>query len=285
MRTKSIGVILLIFISFSISAQSWRYEEGSDPFDGKYRVAYVVGTGGDFPYQNPMLHINLFAANLDKPNIYLSDVPSSICDNKTVLIKFDNDPQIFKAGVSGSRDNELWFLDFLNSHPLNLSGFPIVSNDDIKGYNPAVYILEPYVSAYFRAEPNSWSEIIYEGKTGDTIRVLNFDTSTYYWLVLFNDYSTQRGFIGYVDQKSIPTKNKQFKDMRYNPKSSAPIAKALTSLHPQNEPVKETELDSFIRYIKTHKKMYVRMSSDCVSVDYEFSLSGSTAAMNYVFKK
>ena len=45
------------------------------------------------------------------------------------------------------------------------------------------------------------------------------------------------------------------------------------------------QFDDFIKDLKSHSKMYVRLLSDCKKYDCEFSLSGSTAAINFVMTK
>jgi len=42
---------------------------------------------------------------------------------------------------------------------------------------------------------------------------------------------------------------------------------------------------NLIKAIKTHAKMYVRLSNDCRKYNCEFSLRGSAVALNFVFRK
>jgi hypothetical protein len=42
---------------------------------------------------------------------------------------------------------------------------------------------------------------------------------------------------------------------------------------------------NFIKNLKTHAKMYVRLSNDCRIYRCEFSLKGSTVALNFVFRE
>lgn len=44
----------------------------------------------------------------------------------------------------------------------------------------------------------------------------------------------------------------------------------------------QEEFDDFIKNIKAHSKMSIRLQSDCVKYDCVFSLNGSTAAINFV---
>ena len=62
--------ILLLFLTFSLNSftQSWKYNSGGNAFDGKYKVAYVIGKCSDFPYNNPVLTINNFERHLRAQN-------------------------------------------------------------------------------------------------------------------------------------------------------------------------------------------------------------------------
>lgn len=47
----------------------------------------------------------------------------------------------------------------------------------------------------------------------------------------------------------------------------------------------DSELKLFIKDVKTYSVMHVRLLSDCIKSDFEFSLKGSTTALNFVFSK
>ena len=55
-------IILTLTLLFSLSSlsQNWKYEDGGSAFDGKYKTAYIQGTGNKFPYKTPSLIINKF---------------------------------------------------------------------------------------------------------------------------------------------------------------------------------------------------------------------------------
>ena len=87
-------ITLTIALLFSLSSlsQTWKYEEGGSAFDGKYKTAFVKGTGTKFPYQNPSLVINKFEGK--SINFYISD--GGYFQKNTgirVLWAFDNEPE------------------------------------------------------------------------------------------------------------------------------------------------------------------------------------------------
>ena len=67
---KAFLIIVIFFIVFNSSAQSWSYHSGGNAFDGKYKTASVKGYGTDYPYAEPLLVINMF--NEESLNFYLS---------------------------------------------------------------------------------------------------------------------------------------------------------------------------------------------------------------------
>jgi len=105
--------ILLLFLTFSLNSftQSWKYNSGGNAFDGKYKVAYVIGKCSDFPYNNPVLTINNFEErNL---NFYISNSGHySDEDDVEVLFIFDAEPNTIYSSdkISLSKDNETIFL-------------------------------------------------------------------------------------------------------------------------------------------------------------------------------
>lgn len=57
--------VLLLFVLFTLNlnAQSWKKSSGGNAFDGKYKSAFVVGKGTDYPYNKPLLVINVYNEN------------------------------------------------------------------------------------------------------------------------------------------------------------------------------------------------------------------------------
>ena len=57
---KKIIFIAILLRQIMVSAQNWSFESGGNVFDGKYKTSSIKGKGTDFPYNNPLLVINLF---------------------------------------------------------------------------------------------------------------------------------------------------------------------------------------------------------------------------------
>jgi len=64
-------LFIAILITHLLSAQTWKYKSGGNAFDGKYRTASVEGKGNDYPYNDPVLVINLF--NEESLNFYITN--------------------------------------------------------------------------------------------------------------------------------------------------------------------------------------------------------------------
>ena len=63
--------VLFLYIQINVSAQSWKYENGGDAFDGKYKTSFVKGTGSNYPYNKPILAINKYDTST-AVNFYIS---------------------------------------------------------------------------------------------------------------------------------------------------------------------------------------------------------------------
>ena len=63
--------ILFLYTQTNVSAQSWKYENGGDVFDGKYKTSFVKGTGSNYPYNKPILAINKYDTS-PAVNFYIS---------------------------------------------------------------------------------------------------------------------------------------------------------------------------------------------------------------------
>jgi hypothetical protein len=101
--------IFLIFIIPS-HAQKWTYKLSGNEFDGQYKTAKVIGSGGNFPYQSPSLVINYFVRD-NNLNIYLANAGYAGCDEKSMVVKFNNDEKLYAMNASTNSDNDLWFID------------------------------------------------------------------------------------------------------------------------------------------------------------------------------
>lgn len=106
---KIIFLLICLLTTFSYS-QTWKFESGKDSFDGNYRTSYVVGKS-DFPYDKPILSINIF--NEKDMNFYISSsgyYPTE--DDVKVLLKFNNETNTIYTSnyISLSKDKKTIFL-------------------------------------------------------------------------------------------------------------------------------------------------------------------------------
>lgn len=276
---KLILGFIISFLAVTTFGQSWTYKQGGDVFDGTYKTSVVIGKGSEFPYTKPLFVINVFKGETDKPNIYVRDVPSSICDNNKVLIKFDNDDYTFTPSVTSSENKEIWFLHF---DELDFNTNSALKKDTImESFNVIEYKIESGAKAVIRKEPNPNSKIIMTLNKEEIIDIFNYDANIGYWGGRFIDLNG-KVFIGFINELFIG-------DLKENSKKTTRII---------NVPIIKEFLDSslvdvganqgvvkFLNELKVHKIMHLRLMSDCVKSDFEFSLSGSTAAVNFVFKK
>jgi len=109
--------ILLITTTSLIYSQNWSYKSGGSAFDGKYKTASIIGEGTDYPYNKPILVINLYKE--ESLNFYISNSGfyQSLADIEILWI-FDNEPNIiYKShNFTKSKDGKVLFLDdFKNS--------------------------------------------------------------------------------------------------------------------------------------------------------------------------
>jgi len=127
--------------------------------------------------------------------------------------------------------------------------------------NPNIYLS----NVTYAGCDNKQIKIIFDNES----KVYNFTATTnenqdiwFLHLIIYEDVN-----IGYYDQdrKEWITRNSPY----YKPQSK----------------FDKNEFDNFIKDIKNRTKMHVRLQSDCTKYDCVFSLKGSTAALNFVFKK
>jgi len=92
----------------------WSYKSKSTDFGGKYKVAWEVGYGGEYPYKNASLNI-VKNQGSSKVKIYISDAGYSGCNNLFLYFKFNGDENIYASNsVSSGTNNDAWFLNRLN---------------------------------------------------------------------------------------------------------------------------------------------------------------------------
>jgi hypothetical protein len=271
--------LLLLFQMIIVNSQSWSFKKGGDVFDGTYKTSSVIGRGDKFPYTKPMFVINVFKGETEDPNIYITEVPSAVCSNNRVLIKFDNDDYTFTPRVTSSEDHEFWFLHF---YGLDFGTNSQIRKDTIlEPFNILEYKIEPGAKVVFRTESNPNANIILTLNKEETIEIFNHDSKTGYWSGKYKD-SNGKEFLGFINDLFIS-------DLKTNAKETSriiryPIIKEYIDPNLKNAGQNQ-ELIKFINGIKSHKTMYIRLLSDCIKSDLEFSLNGSTTAINFVFSK
>jgi hypothetical protein len=113
---KKLLFTLAIFISFASFGQTWKYSEGGNAFDGKYKTSIVTGVGTNFPYNKPSIVINKFEGK--DINFYISD--GGYFQDGTgirVLWVFDNEPDILYStyDYSISSDGKILFFSEFNN--------------------------------------------------------------------------------------------------------------------------------------------------------------------------
>lgn len=107
--------ILFLYTQTNIKAQSWKYENGGDAFDGKYKTSFVKGSGSKFPYNDPILAINKYD-NSPAVNFYISSA-GYFQENTSVKILwvFNTEPDVIYSTYDWSYSSDgktLFFVKF-----------------------------------------------------------------------------------------------------------------------------------------------------------------------------
>lgn len=120
--------MILFFFSFCVTiyGQKWTYSSGGNAFDGKYKTSSVIGNGGEFPYQNPQLVVNLFD-NGSSPNIYFADVGYAGCDDKIIYLNFDDNNKVYSFYCSTNSDKDVWFISYSQYHKSDLTTIELLN--------------------------------------------------------------------------------------------------------------------------------------------------------------
>lgn len=85
-------IYILLFLSFGASAQKWSYNEGGNPFDGKYKTSSITGISSNTPYNSPIIVINKFDES-DDFNFYISEV-AYFQSYPDIFWSFNNNPDV-----------------------------------------------------------------------------------------------------------------------------------------------------------------------------------------------
>ena len=112
MKKVLLVVLVLVLGINSMSGQRWESSSNNDDFSGKFRAASVVGSGTEFPYNDPMIVINKFDAR-DGINFYLNGSGYwTSGTNVSIFWKFNNDDDIYISySFSHSNDGSTVFFD------------------------------------------------------------------------------------------------------------------------------------------------------------------------------
>jgi len=269
---------MFILVTFTLNGQSWTYSEGGNVFDGKYKTSSTTGKGYEFPYTKPVFVINVFEGKADEPNIYLTNVPSSVCANNKVLIKFDGDDYTFRPSVTSSSDKETWFLNF---YSLDFSTNSILSKDTIfETHDVMEYKIESGAKLVMRKEFNPNSPILLTLNKEEIIELFIHMKNGFWGGRFINSKGDTT--IGFINDLYIG-------DLKVNGKYTkktirVPIIKEYVDPNLKGVGLNQ-ELANFIDKLKSYKIMHVRLLSDCIKSDFEFSLIGSSAAVNFVFRE
>ena len=108
--------ILFLCTTTNVSAQSWKYENGGDAFDGKYKTSFIKGLGREFPYNKPILAINKFDKN-SSINFYISSAGYFQEDTGVkILWVFNTEPNVIYSTYdwSYSSDGKIIFFKEFN---------------------------------------------------------------------------------------------------------------------------------------------------------------------------
>lgn len=108
MLSKCIKLVLIsMLVAINIQAQ-WKTGSGGNKFDGEYKFAKVIGKGGEWPNNKPILTINKF--NTSEPNIYLADIGYTGCSYGKISIAFDDTDEILDFYSTPNKSNDAAFF-------------------------------------------------------------------------------------------------------------------------------------------------------------------------------
>ena len=105
---KSILIMITFAICFNMNGQ-WKYKSGSNQFDGSFKMSYVIGKGGKFPYNSPTFVINRFESR--DINVYLTGIGYTGCDYNSIKISFGDNKIYEDNGVTENSDRDALFIE------------------------------------------------------------------------------------------------------------------------------------------------------------------------------
>ena len=109
-------LLILLFLPIAIYGQAWSYSNGSNKFDGKYKMAYASVNGGQFPYNEPSLIITKYESSSLKFYLNNSGYYQYNTDLSVEFV-FDDSDKVFEVDdFSLSDDGSAIFLNSMVSY-------------------------------------------------------------------------------------------------------------------------------------------------------------------------
>lgn len=104
---KNTFCLFIVLLTINCHSQ-WRTGSSGNKFDGEYKYGTIIGKGGEYPYTKPSLTINKFK-NVE-PNIYISNIGYTGCNNNSLKFAFDNSEDIYSFYSETNADKDAAFL-------------------------------------------------------------------------------------------------------------------------------------------------------------------------------
>ena len=117
MKKLLLILLCLPMIGFGQKGGVWKFQESDNPFDGKFKTAFVVGYGSDYPYKSPSLCIQKTEKSDDFINFYISGAGYHQKTGVSIKWVFDLEPNTIyiSSNIYTSKDGKTLFLDdFMN---------------------------------------------------------------------------------------------------------------------------------------------------------------------------
>lgn len=105
-------VLLAALFCFSGAHAQWNSKTDNDPFNGKSTLVTAIGSGGEFPYQKPVLGFRKAGNQIDA---IVSGAGSTICEDVFVSFSFGDANNVLRFEGFGSKSNEAAFLNTANA--------------------------------------------------------------------------------------------------------------------------------------------------------------------------
>lgn len=160
-------LLIFLFTLPSLLLSQWTYRSGSNKFDGSYKVAQVIGKGGEWPYKDPTF--NIIRWNEDEPDIYIGNIRYTGCDDATIEITFNDNKEIYAYDANPSINKNAAYIDFSKLYSWRNS----ISMVEL------VELLRNENRLYIRYADNCGSEY-YEFSLSGSTKAINFVAKEYF---------------------------------------------------------------------------------------------------------